>query len=52
MFERYTEKARRAIFFARHEAAHAGSRFVETADLLLESSAKRRFFPSLPVQSL
>lgn len=35
MFERYTEKARRAIFFARHEAAHAGSGFVETADLLL-----------------
>jgi hypothetical protein len=25
MFERYTEKARRTIFFARYEAAQSGS---------------------------
>ena len=35
MFERYTEKARRAIFFARHEASNFGSPFIETEHLLL-----------------
>lgn len=35
MFERYTEKARRAIFFARYEASQFGSRFIETEHLLL-----------------
>jgi ATP-dependent Clp protease ATP-binding subunit ClpA len=35
MFERYTEKARRVIFFARYEAAQFGSEFIETAHLLL-----------------
>src|SRR6266849_2181202 len=35
MFERYTEKARRIIFFARYEASQFGSAFIETEHLLL-----------------
>ncbi len=35
MFERYTEKARRVIFFARYEAAVFGSPYIETEHLLL-----------------
>jgi len=35
MFERYTEKARRVIFFARYEASHYGSPYIETEHLLL-----------------
>jgi Clp amino terminal domain, pathogenicity island component len=35
MFERYTEKARRAIFFARFEASKYGSGSIETEHLLL-----------------
>jgi hypothetical protein len=35
MFERYTEKARRVIFFARYEASHYGSGAIETEHLLL-----------------
>jgi hypothetical protein len=35
MFERYTEKARRVIFFARYEACQHGSHFIETEHLLL-----------------
>jgi hypothetical protein len=35
MFERYTEKARRVIFFARHEASQYGSRVIDTEHLLL-----------------
>jgi ketosteroid isomerase-like protein len=35
MFERFTEKARRAIFFARYEASQYGSPYIETEHLLL-----------------
>ena len=35
MFERYTEKARRVIFFARYEACQFGSPYIETEHLLL-----------------
>ena len=35
MFERYTERARRVIFFARYEASQLGSRTIETEHLLL-----------------
>jgi len=35
MFERYTEKARRMIFFARYEASQLGSPSIETEHLLL-----------------
>lgn len=35
MFERYTEKARRTIFFARYDASQFGSPYIETEHLLL-----------------
>jgi len=35
MFERFTEKARRVIFFARYEASHYGSPYIDTEHLLL-----------------
>ncbi len=35
MFERYTERARRVIFFARYEASQLGSGAIETEHLLL-----------------
>lgn len=35
MFERYTEKARRIIFFARYEASQYGSPYIEVPHLLL-----------------
>ena len=35
MFERFTEKARRVIFFARYEASQYGSMSIETEHLLL-----------------
>ncbi|MGH9774536.1 MAG: SgcJ/EcaC family oxidoreductase [Candidatus Acidiferrales bacterium] len=35
MFERYTEKARRVIFYARYEASQYGSGFIESEHLLL-----------------
>ena len=35
MFERYTERAKRVIFFARYEAAQLGSTSIETEHLLL-----------------
>src|SRR5882672_2192824 len=35
MFERYTERARRVLFFARYEASQLGSHLIETEHLLL-----------------
>lgn len=35
MFEKYNERARRALFFARYEASKLGSRVIETEHLLL-----------------
>jgi len=35
MFEKYTEAARKAVFFARYEASQFGSEYIETAHLLL-----------------
>jgi hypothetical protein len=35
VFERYTEKARRVIFFSRYEASQLGSPFIESEHLLL-----------------
>ena len=48
MFERYTEKARRVIFFARYEASQYGSPHIETEHLLLgllreDDASLRRF---------
>lgn len=50
MFERYTEKARRVIFFARYEASEFGSPYIETEHLLLgllrkDKALKHRFLP-------
>ena len=49
MFERYTEKARRVIFFARFEASNYGSHYIETEHLLLgllreDRGLAKRFF--------
>jgi ATP-dependent Clp protease ATP-binding subunit ClpC len=35
MFERYTESARRALFFARYEASQLGSAVIDTEHMLL-----------------
>jgi ATP-dependent Clp protease ATP-binding subunit ClpC len=35
MFERYTEGARRTIFFARYEASNFGSPTIDTEHILL-----------------
>lgn len=52
MFERYTEKARRAIFFARFQASRFESSYIESEHLLLgllrESKALHRLFASSP----
>jgi ATP-dependent Clp protease ATP-binding subunit ClpC len=50
MFEKYTEKARRVIFFARYEASQFGSPYIETEHLLLglireDKNLTSRFFP-------
>lgn len=49
MFERFTEGARRAIFFARYEASNCGSPFIETEHLLLgvfrEDRTLAKFYP-------
>ena len=50
MFERYTEKARRVIFFARYEASQFGAPAIETEHLLLglmreDKTLTGRFFP-------
>ncbi len=50
MFERYTEKARRVIFFARYEASQFGSPYIDTEHLLLgllreDKALSNRFLP-------
>ena len=52
MFERYTEKARRVIFFARYEASHYGSPFIETEHLLLGIMREYRELAQLCLQEL
>lgn len=51
MFERFTEKARRVVFFARYEASQFGSPCIETEHLLLgtlreDKTLANRFLPS------
>jgi hypothetical protein len=49
VFERYTEKARRVIFFARYEASQYGSRYIETEHMLLGLLREdRALFSALP----
>ena len=35
MFEKYNEKARRALFFARYESSKLGSKVIESEHILL-----------------
>lgn len=58
MFERYTERARRVIFFARYEASQFGSTTIETEHFLLgllreDKNLSNRFIRnSLPIESI
>jgi hypothetical protein len=56
MFERYTEKARRVIFFSRYEASQYGSPEIETEHLLLglmrENKALYRWLPKTDLQTI
>jgi ATP-dependent Clp protease ATP-binding subunit ClpA len=57
MFERYTEGARRTVFFARYEASNFSSAYIETEHLLLgllreDKALIRRLSPSLEYDSV
>jgi len=57
MFERYTEKARRVIFFARYEASQFGSPHIETEHVLLgilreDKNLTARFLKPAQVDSI
>ncbi len=56
MFERYTEKARRAIFFARYEASQFGSQVIDAEHLLLgllrEDKVLYRWIPETNAERL
>jgi ATP-dependent Clp protease ATP-binding subunit ClpC len=45
VFERYTEKARRVIFYARHEAGQSGSPQLESEHLLLAILRESKAMP-------
>jgi hypothetical protein len=47
VFERYTEKVRRTIFFARYEASHYGSPYIESEHLLLGLLREYRDLPRM-----
>jgi len=55
MFERYTEKARRVIFFSRYEASQFGCPYIETEHMLLgllrEDKALTKLFPASSVSA-
>ena len=56
MFERYTEKARRVIFFARYEASEFGTSEIATEHILLgimrEDKALLRLIPKLQFEAV
>jgi ATP-dependent Clp protease ATP-binding subunit ClpC len=57
MFERYTEKARRAVFFARYEASQFGSEFITPEHLLLgilrdDKQLIRQVLPNVEFESV
>jgi ClpA/ClpB-like protein len=56
MFERYTEKARRVIFFARYEASQYGAPAIDTEHLLLgllrEDKSLHRWLPKTDLQTI
>lgn len=56
MFERYTEKARRVVFFARYESSQYGSAQIESEHLLLglirEMKSLRKWIPDASVETI
>ncbi len=53
MFERYTEKARRTIFFARYEASQFGAQYIAPWHLMLGLFREnRRLVPELDLDAL
>src|SRR6267142_1574829 len=57
MFDKYTEKARRAIFFARYEASQFGVPFIDTEHLLLglvreDRSLTKKLLPGEPADEI
>jgi Clp amino terminal domain, pathogenicity island component len=57
MFERFTESARRVIFFARYEGSQFGSAYIDTEHLLLgllreEPALTKRLIPKLDRESV
>src|SRR5438067_5965918 len=57
MSERYTEKARRTVFFARYEASQFGSEFITTEHLLLgilrdDKELVRQVLPKVDFESV
>jgi hypothetical protein len=56
MFERYTERARRVVFFARYEASQYGSPEIDTEHLLLgvlrEEKSLRRWLPKADPETI
>jgi hypothetical protein len=56
MFERYTEHARRVIFFARYEASQSGSPVIDAEHLLLgllrENRHLQRWLPNTSLEAL
>jgi ATP-dependent Clp protease ATP-binding subunit ClpC len=51
MFERYTEKARRVIFYARYEASEFGASAIEAEHLLLGLLREHKALPDLYLSS-
>jgi Clp amino terminal domain, pathogenicity island component len=52
MFERYTERARRTIFFARYEASMFGSQYIESEHFLLGLLREESFLRErIPIES-
>lgn len=57
MFERYTEKARRVIFFARYEASQYGCPFIESEHILLailreDTELSNRSLPNVTFEAI
>lgn len=56
MFERYTERGRRVVFFARYEASQYGSPAIDSEHILLgllrEEKSLRRWVPKLDAENI
>lgn len=57
MFENYSERARRAIFFARYEASQFGSPYIETEHILLgvfraDNALMNQLLPQTPMETI